>query len=165
MVKFGIKGAFVMAVTICVSSNLVAETMYKWQDTKGVTHYTQTPPKDVAYEVIEMKQTDSRGNRGVRPRQNRQVNSQQPGTPAVQAPKTDVERYKAIRNNNCELSKRNLNTLTTVARIRIPDGSGGERLLNDKEKAEKVAVTKEQVKTFCSKENDLTLKQPTPETK
>jgi len=163
MAKFGLKSAFAMALTICLSSNLVAETMYKWQDAKGITHYTQTPPKDAAYEVIEVKQTDSRGNRGVRSSQNRPVNPQQPSVAAAQTPTTDVERYRAIRNNNCELAKRNLNTLTTVARIRIPDGVGGERLLSDKEKSEKVALTQEQVKTFCSKENDLTQKQPAVE--
>jgi hypothetical protein len=122
---------------------------------------TITPPENTTYEVIEVKQTDTRGNKNYQRRQSNPVNTQQPAV-VNQVPKTDVERYKAARNNNCDKAKRNLNTLTNVARIRIADGTGGERLLSDKEKAEKIALTEEQVKTFCSKDNDLSLKKPVP---
>ncbi len=160
MTKSGIKNTFLIAIAICVSSSVMAEKMFKWKDEKGVTHYTQTAPKDRTYEVIEVKQSDPRANGSYGNRQQRTISRQtRPVTPQV--PKTDVERYKAARNNNCEKAKRNLNTLTTVARIRIPDGVGGERLLTDREKAEKVALTQEQVKTFCSKDNDLT-RTPSP---
>jgi len=159
MTKSGLKSTFILAISVFVCSNVMAEKMFKWLDEKGVVHYTQTAPKNKAYEIIEVKQTDSRGNTGYRSRSNR-VTTSQPSPAVPQVPKTDVERYRAARNNNCELAKKNLNTLTTVARIRIPDGTGGERLLSDKEKAEKVALSQEQVKTFCSKDKDLTRKTP-----
>ncbi len=150
-----LRKSLMMLFVLGLATSVVAEKMYKWQDDKGVLHYTQTPPSNVEFEVIEVAQNDQR--RGVSPR-NRTTDQSRvsPAAATPQVPKTDVERYKAARNNNCDLAKRNLHTLTNVARIRIPDGAGGERLLSDKEKSEKVAVTQEQIKTFCGKANDLT---------
>lgn len=139
-------------LSLSLATVAVAEEMFKWTDDKGVLHYTQTPPEGREFEIIQVAENDSRGSASSASR----TRPPEAEEPASRIPKTDVERYIATRNNNCELAKRNLNTLTNVARIRVSDGVGGERLLTDKEKSEKVALTKEQVKSFCSKENDLT---------
>jgi hypothetical protein len=126
-----------------------ADKMYKWKDDKGILHYTETPPAgDVAYEIIEVKNQFSNDN--YRPQ--RRNTSQQQAQPAEEkpgVPQSEVEKYKAARQHNCQVAKKNLYTLQNVARVRITDESGKERLLTDEEKQERIALSKEQVKTFC----------------
>lgn len=39
------------ALTLC--SPVFAQTMYKWVDAQGTTHYSYEPPADLAYEVVD----------------------------------------------------------------------------------------------------------------
>ena len=137
-------------VIIALLTPFVAEAindMYQWVDDKGITHYTQTPPLNRPYKVIKGKETSRSSYRSTAQTQRRPTVSSQ-----KTAPKSEVDRYKAARNKNCEVAKRNLNTLKNVARIRITGDDGEERLLTDKEKAEKIKLSQEQVKNFCSKD-------------
>ncbi len=141
---------FVMAALLTPLSALAINNMYQWVDEKGVTHYTQTPPLDKPYKVI--KGIDSSpSSSSYRSHSQIQPRATQPAAQPA-APRTEVERYQAARKKNCELARRNLNTLTTVARIRITGDDGEERLLTDEEKVDKIKLSQQQVKNFCSKD-------------
>lgn len=141
-----LKNLFVIVALLTPFAALAINDMYQWVDEKGITHYTQTPPLNRPYKVIKGKETSQSSSRSL-------SQTQRSSTPPSQktAPRTEVDRYKAARNKNCEVAKRNLNTLKNVARIRITGDDGEERLLTDQEKAEKIKLSQEQVKNFCSK--------------
>jgi len=134
-----------------IFSNLTfaTEDVYQWKDDKGITHFTQTPPLDKAYKVIKGKEEKFNPSNY---RSNTRVNSNKMTQATSNAASSEIERYQATRKHNCKVAQKNLLTLTNVARIRVTGSDGKERLLTDTEKADKIKLSQQQVKNFCSKE-------------
>lgn len=49
---------FICITCLSYSPLLMAQTVYSWQDEKGITHFGQQPPKDVKYQIINIKSND-----------------------------------------------------------------------------------------------------------
>lgn len=147
MMKFVIQ-ILVFSSIIGLGSSFASEDVYQWKDDKGVNHYTQTPPLDRPYKVIKGKESKVNPS-SYRPKRNQPTANTNNQT---NAPQSEIERYQAVRKHNCNVAQKNLLTLTNVARIRVTGSDGEERLLTDAEKKEKIALSKQQVKNFCSKE-------------
>ena len=111
------------------------ETYYRWLDPQGnPVNSDRPPPAGVDYEVI-----------AVGPNLMSRVTREPAESPAPvptsggeeSAPDTAPEQTFVIEKNaeTCELAKKNLHTLNTYARIRVPDGQGNFRFINEDEKA------------------------------
>jgi hypothetical protein len=110
------------------------ETYYRWQDASGtMVNSDRPPPAGMEYDVIT---TDSSSTRQVNSRedvsqkQSISLDHKLEGEPASGQAPAPPKDQKA-----CEHAQQNLLTLNTSARIRVPDGNGNYRYLNEDEKA------------------------------
>jgi hypothetical protein len=110
------------------------ETYYRWQDASGTTvNSDRPPPAGTDYDVIT---TDSssihqvNNAESVPPKQSTPLDSKLEGEPVSARTPAPPKDQKA-----CEHARQNLQTLNTSARIRVPDGNGNYRYLNEDEKA------------------------------
>ena len=125
-----------------------AGNYYRWVDETGTTvNSDRPPPTGVDYEVISSStnlmytETDEDDSAPV----------EEP--PAV-ARTTDVKRSAArpmLEKNPeyCDQATRNLEMLNTRARIRVPDGNGNYRYINDDEKAQQRETAEAIVAQHC----------------
>ncbi len=131
----------VTGLSLFLSMALQAGT-YKWTDEKGNVHYTQRPPPGKPYEKMKIEKPSS-------------ANSSKPA-PAYSAPADDVgaktvkaeeAKNAAILKQNCQAAKNNLNLYQVHNRIR--DAQGNIRFVSPKEREEKMATAKDQIREFC----------------
>ena len=59
------------------------------------------------------------------------------------------EEIARVRAANCEIGRNNLIKLESYARIRVPDGSGGERVLSEEEKASRIETNRKTINDNC----------------
>jgi hypothetical protein len=120
-------------MTLPGSTLVAGDTYYRWNDASGNPVNSDRPPEaGVEYDVIT---TNTNLKRRANPMEdfpqveNSSLNKKLEGdTPSAQAPvaKKDPEA--------CNQARLNLETLTTSARIRVSDGKGNYRYLNEDEK-------------------------------
>ena len=131
------------------SFTLAGETYYRWADKWGnPVHSDRPPPKGTDYEVVET------GTSLVR-----RVNSAEGVVPAEVEPSTDNKleqgdtgppEYKIEKNAEyCTRARDNLETLNTVARIRLRNNEGEYHYLSEEEKEVRRAESRDQVEAYC----------------
>lgn len=137
------------AIGLCITAvqaELVERIMYKWTDDKGEVHYTERAPKGVEYTVIRTHvETGSLSKKKT---------TDVSDTNASVDQQDQAKSYKNWRTENCTIAKQNLDVLMNAKRIGVSDGKGGRRLLDDKEKAEKIAAMTKQKDKYCSAATD-----------
>lgn len=126
------------------------ETVYRWTDKQGVTHYSQSPPEGVEYEE-------------------RKIDSREAETEAEAAPQPPPQDAQAARAQLCATARRNLEILQTAEQVRIArppppaplreDGTTaaeGEQdepaepeTLDEEARAKEIARAEEQIRQFC----------------
>jgi len=108
---------------------------YRWMDASGTpVNSDRPPPVGIPYETIATKTNarleESTGEAaapvGEKPAQETVSGQEVAGVPRMEVLKSPEA---------CAAAKQNLETLSTHARIRIPDGEGSYRFLNEDEKA------------------------------
>lgn len=124
-----------------------AESHYRWTDSLGnPVHSDRPPPKGVEYEVI------SSGSTLVR-----KVSGDEGAVPAQVQPSLDNEfdqtdtRPPAVVKNPefCKRARENLETLDSVARIRIRNDNGDYRFLDEEEKESQREDARRQIAIHC----------------
>lgn len=152
----------VLVLTLVVTERLRAaqQGYYTWVDEDGITNYSQENPKNVDAELVT---TITRFGRRIRqtPRAaersspadtsftagNRQSRGGQlPESKETIAIREEIARVKVA---NCEIGRQNLVKLESFARIRVPDGSGGERVLSEEERASRIQTNKKTISVNC----------------
>lgn len=127
----------VLSLSLCFLSAGAhsSKDFYKWEDDKGVVHYSAHPPKDKANTKV------------------RTTNIY--GEPAPTGPSTAEKAIaentegKPIKNaKNCALARKNLKTMTEKSRIKIKDGDN-YRVLTPEEINKKIATAKQIIKQDC----------------
>lgn len=122
---------------ICLSQGSFAAKVYTWTDENGVTHYGEHPPKGVNAKKINA----------------RTGHSEPTPAPAAATPESTAEAAQEAPNykdpERCDAARKNLDTLTSGARIRIPDENGNMRYLADDEREAKVAETEKIIEESC----------------
>ncbi|WP_317933012.1 DUF4124 domain-containing protein [Halioxenophilus sp. WMMB6] len=102
--------------------------LYKWQDDKGIVHYSEHPPVGVTnFERVRSEVTP--GNSPVdyqteSPEQSKKDEASEPEQPQI-----DQAR--------CDNARKNLEALNSFARIRITEPDGKVRFLSESEVAER----------------------------
>ena len=115
------------------SSIGAGDTYYRWNDASGnPVNSDRPPPVGVEYEVITTNTSLKRRENSMDdapPAESSALNSKLEGeTPTAQTPVTTKN------PEACKQARLNLETLTTSARIRVADGNGNYRYLNEDEK-------------------------------
>lgn len=121
---------------ISLSQGAFAAKVYTWTDENGVTHYGEHPPKGVNAKKI-----------------NARTGHSEP-TPTPETPEAAPETAQPAAPNfkdpeRCEAARKNLDTLTSNARIKIPDENGNMRYLTDDEREGKVTETEKIIEESC----------------
>lgn len=107
----------------------VAADFYRWTDDKGVTHFSDKPPKGVNAEKVKTK--TKRGP----------VEATDADVEEAQAKDPDAERCKAERER--------LSILQSNRRVQMQDNDGKVRDLTDKEIEEEIAFSRRAAERFC----------------
>lgn len=104
-----------------------AGEVYQWKDANGVTHYSQTPPKQGKYETrsIYHRQQATTGN--------------------------DAGAAPAAESSQCTTARKNIELLQSGAPLRMDsDGDGKpDRDLNDSERAGQLQIAQTVVRVNC----------------
>lgn len=122
-----------------------SETYYRWTDASGTrVNSDRPPPAGIQYDVITTEtnttvpsQADEQGAA--------------PGNNASPEPQNAPGRHLVIEKNPeaCAVAKTNLDALNTHARIRMADGEGSFRYLNEDEKANERAQAEAAIAQNC----------------
>ena len=132
---------------------LAEAAMYRWVDEKGVTHYSQIAPPTGSFDVIEAPTTPTSSGDESLNDLNRQWQQMQDREAArkeeAKKQKTD-EAEAALRQQNCQTAKQNLEILQGPPNrlIRTPEGT--YRRLTDEERQEKIEQAKEMMEKSCN---------------
>jgi hypothetical protein len=130
-------------------SAVAGGTYYRWIDASGTpVNSDRPPPAGIEYETIATS-TNERMEEipgeeveplGAKPAQDTGSGQEAAGVP----------RMEIVKNPEaCAAARQNLETLNTHARIRIPDGEGSYRFLNEDEKAAERAKAETAIKQNC----------------
>jgi uncharacterized protein DUF4124 len=148
----------VILLLIFFSIGASAAKYYKWQDEKGLTHYTAIAPEGRTNEVINTRTggykpfadekpsgTPKRGTPSSKPKP-----TTQPATKTDPQTKQQLAKARKQQEENCEVTRKNLETLNIRARIRINDAETGElRFLTPDEHASMKKESQEHLDEFC----------------
>lgn len=126
---------------LAINTSAAPEKVYKWVDSKGVTHYGQRPPAGKEAEVIKP-----------------QIGRSDPvtySTPAS-APEKKVgvnpaeDAKKALKNPvRCETARKNFDTLKTYTHIKIKGEDGEYRYLSPDEQKQKLDEASKAIEESC----------------
>ena len=145
-----------MTITLAMSPLSLAANSYKWVDSDGVTHYSQTPPRGKDYEKMRLKKA---------PRSSYQAPTAPPASDANSNPapttgssggssaknKADIEKElaknKKIREQNCKGARQNLSIYSKYSRVKQEDGKVVK--LDSEERQRRIKESEEAIKEFC----------------
>jgi hypothetical protein len=141
-----------LAITLSLAAAGANAAMYKWTDQNGNVQYGQFPPTGVAAERISASGTthkvepqDSKS-----PQQRLQELEQQQKEQNEQAAEAAAtQQRKDLRQQNCEIARKNLAVLQEGGhhRVRLPDGSVS--YLTDAQKQQRADQANRQIKDNC----------------
>jgi len=127
---------------LLVSAQLNAETIYRWVDDEGVTHFTAHPPKNRESTLISSKRSSGRktSSADASPTEPAAENDAEPE--ASQATSGEGQRLRVgpteeERREACERALANLELLEIGRRVQIEDGDSF-RYLTEAEQAERL---------------------------
>ncbi len=146
---------------------LAAPEYYVWVDENGITNYSQRNPQGVDAEYVGPNRTvDSRrpgqrpgesdpgglGDNGVEQTDGDDAgeNTADPEEVIAEQRARIADQIAQVKRQNCEIGKNNLAQLRAFARVRVPDGNGGERVLTDQEKQSRIAQAQETIRENCN---------------
>ena len=142
----------VVLLTLSGWTSAAGGTYYRWTDATGTeVNSDRPPPAGIEYETVstntnllqqEAPQEAADNNRGPK-RTSHEAENDAP--PPATATNTIIKKNPEY----CEAAKKNLETLSTHARIRISDADGNIRYLNEDEKAEQLATAQAIIAQHC----------------
>lgn len=151
------KVAFASAAILFIAciANAGAQSIYKWIDENGVTHFSEQRPQGVESERLSVKvnsgfrgdssgTADSSTESFARSREARQEKREQAAEDAERA-----AQQKAIREENCAKARERLNTYETSRRLYREREDGEREYLTDDELDQARADSRELVKEWC----------------
>lgn len=119
--------------------------MYKWKNAEGVTQYTQRPPTGgIDYTRIRVREDDPK----------KSTSKSTPSAKAKQENAEESDSYGGWRKENCKIALQNLDILENAGKISQDDGKGGNRLMTDEERKEKLNKMREQKAKYCPQDSD-----------
>ncbi|MFT5453113.1 MAG: hypothetical protein ACI9N9_002614 [Enterobacterales bacterium] len=131
-----------VSLSVCVSvfsADTISKITYKWTDVSGIIQYTERPPKNRGYEKITI--TASGGEEVIAVTKEESVTKTETNS--------RLDDYAKANRRNCEIAKQNLEVLTKLARIKVTDEKGENRILTVEEKAARENETRKEIEIYC----------------
>ena len=127
-----------IVVVLALPAAAAAETLYKWTDAEGITHYSDSPPpEDSDFEAREIR-----------------VDPAPP--PIAEAPEaaatasTDAQATPTA-SENCTRVRANVETLERSEVVRMDlDGDGTSEALTDAQREQQLEIAQRQVEVYCT---------------
>ena len=111
-----------------------AGEVYKWTDEKGVVHYGDAPPEGSAATKVAVREIRA---------------ADEPAAPA-EAAKPEEKPAAPTAQSNCDIAKRNLETLVKAPRVEMDnDGDGKPEPLSDEQRAAEQSRNEDLVRIYC----------------
>ena len=154
-------GLIALATLLCSLSTSAAE-YYTWVDENGVVNYSERNPQGYSAEHVSGSQRFGYQRTRVVPdaeATSRPAESSGTSTASddqsIDAQIADEkarinQEIAAAKRSNCLIGKRNLAQLEAYARIRVKDDDGSERVLDDKEKTERIERARKTIRENCT---------------
>ncbi len=120
--------------------------MYKWVDEQGNVHYTQSRPTGVEAREIKAPSPAPASAPAEEPSPDEEAEENLPPPPPPTADLEEERRNQAIRKENCENARKNLEIYTRHRRILV---DGEVMVLSDDERARRLKEAQEHIKQFC----------------
>jgi len=132
----------IFILTLLVISHVQAKDIYRWTDSKGVTHYSFKAPDNVAPNKVK-KMNMSKQSKFV-----------EGGTinPALNQSEQEQE-LDRITKKNCDIARKNIKILTAFSDIQQKDANGKLQTLSKSDKTKQLSLAKKQAALFCVKKN------------
>lgn len=124
-----------LALLACLFFPIISQAaVYQWVDENGVTHFSQTPPENARFNVIDTKDTYPGGQQQPEPTPPAAptVNPNQPAESEQQV--IEVTENKPSQEK-CDLVAKEIEQLKTLPRIRLKTGDTYKRLTDEEKKA------------------------------
>lgn len=135
-------GSFLIALLLLATVPVSADTIYRWTDDNGVTHFTAHPPRDRESTRVNTRS----GGRSVPVDTTRQSTH----TPAEPEPAQSQAQADSPANEEpCQIARQNLSTLEAGGRIRVDGGADGPRFLGQEERLERLEETRTFIADNC----------------
>lgn len=124
--------------------------IYKWVDTKGLTHYSEEPPSTGRYEVIKSATLPPSS-----PAPTAAPAQAQPAKPAAPQPQTNAQSPAAQKQHaqNCLKAKQTLDILETRSHILATDANGQQVRLTEEQRQAKITEIKQKLAKYCKDGN------------
>ena len=141
-----------ITLSICLniySADNISKVTYKWVDEQGVTQYTERPPQSRAYEKITV---NASGGKEIT-----SVTEEEAITKTKVGGETKSDTLDEIlkaNERNCKIAKQNMEVLMKVAKIRVSDAEGENRILSTEEKQARIDETQKQLDIYCNSNNE-----------
>ena len=143
--------AAMFAACACAAS---AQTMYKWVDEKGVTHFSQDPPPD-GRKASKVEPKVIPPSSSAKPKDDWKAREQEARKARLEKDqKSEYERGKAHndaaeRANKCNEARRQLTILARQTPVYTKNDKGERVYLDDKDRPAEVAAWQKDVDTYC----------------
>lgn len=133
---------------ILLSGTVAAESYYKWDDDKGITHFTKAPPRDRPSEQINTYAGSSTKY---------DPSEAIAATTEAKNEKTQLENTKeqeakaaALTEEKCKVVSEQLKTMNERGRIRMKNKDGTERVMTPEEQKQKIDDYNKFISENCS---------------
>jgi len=137
------------------SINLAAKeiAIYRWVDSDDVVHFSQNLPKTNNYSQLSTVSSFKALSKEERQEMASQQDLEQHADDLQQQKTAENAQNKAIFEKNCKAAQLNIAMLNSHDDVLIiEEGSNGmktERVLSDKEKTEKLALSEKHIDLYC----------------
>lgn len=141
-----VSGAIAMVIT---GNSAQAQAVYKWQDAKGATHYTQTPPPVGAKsQMVEVKSRTNLQPLTITTIDATATNTGNKANPGTQA--TSSQQKPKLKQEDCQTLKSTLDTLNSGRRLYEADAKGERAYLTEEQRAERIQTYSKNLAEGCS---------------
>jgi len=142
-----------MAAFAAMTTFAAAQTMYKWVDEKGVTHYTDAPPPDGKGQKIDIRATPPSAPVPPQPtfqeKEQAQRGQQLQKDQAAKAADLEEAKAKAYKKGRCIEARRQLGVLAIQRPIFTINEKGEKVYMEDKDRQAQIDKWQAQVDEFC----------------
>lgn len=143
----------ILALAVCIMAIPVlatAQSVYKWTDEEGVTHFGDRQPSGTQSESVSIRTGKQSGSSPASPQQKiQQIDEQEAENEERESMSAAEEAREKQRAANCETARNNLALIRTGSRIKAQGDDGEERYLSSDEIEEKRAQFEEIAELNC----------------
>jgi Skp family chaperone for outer membrane proteins len=148
-----------IALLVCGALPTHAAKVYKWVDSQGVTHYTDTPPPARPADELKLAPPPSQAQiqeaqrrlQQVEEEAQHQIDRMDKEASAKRQEKQKQTEEEQKRQNACDRLRSRLTMLQVGLRVAIPDAKGGYVWLNDAQRQLEIEGVKRQLHELCEK--------------